>query len=73
MNFSILSEAMEAILHYSASVDELLGRQKVKKEHLQRFLILSDKNLLSTVTKSDKEGLIKLAKEVLTQSTKVWL
>ena len=63
---------MEAIIEYSGSVNELLNRQKIKKEHLQNYLNkVSDKKLIPVISKSNKEDLIQLFKERLKQVTEV--
>lgn len=72
----VILEAIEAILRYSASVDELLHRQKLKKDHLKEYLVNHiKKSLLPLVVNADKEALIQLAKEtwIKDPSEKVFL
>lgn len=60
-----ITEAVEAIVEYSSSADELFHRQKLKKEHLKDYLMKVCKSRhLQLVGKSDKESLIKLTKEI---------
>ena len=63
-------EAIDAILQCSSSANELLRRQKLKKEHLRDYLIeFGDKAKLSKIVKADKDSLIKMVLKMWSSQT----